>query len=360
MASIDSSVVYFVGVAEDRQSYDGLLKDSGVEWFDARRDEPRKLAAASAVVVDLPLGTVEAAKNVRHVLTDVKPGVPRLFAIDKNQRVEVVHAGVVGATSLCSRRVGVHELYRFLSDSLQQMHTPVAAAPVSALGASLSSIKSASGSLEDLFMAVTSGAAPDHAAIYAACDEVSDALKQDGLHPWLEAVRSHHQGTMQHCLIVSGVLTRFGQTAGMSDADIRTLTQVGLLHDVGKAVIPTSVLDKPGKLTADEFAVIKTHPYQGFKFLAKHGGVSADILSAVVGHHEYLDGSGYPYALSGKAIDDLVRIATVCDIYGALVEKRSYKPEMKPTDALAILESMASAGKVESALVQVLARSVQG
>lgn len=357
---MDTEGVVFIGTASDRDVYEPLLKKSAMRWFDVNSDDPGRLADVRAVVVDLPLDSVEAARHARQVLSGVKAGAPRLFAVDKNLRVEVVHAGAVGASAVCSRRVDEAQLRRFLHEHAPLADTGVPGQTETYTKASLDSIQSAAGSLEGLFHALTSGTAPDHAGVYAACEEVADALKQDGLQPWLEAVRSHHHGTLQHCLIVSGVLTRFGQATGMGENDVRTLTQVGLLHDVGKAVIPTSVLDKPGKLTADEFAIIKTHPYQGFKFLAKHGGVPANILSAVVGHHELLDGSGYPYALSGKAIENLVRITTVCDIYGALVEKRAYKAEMKPAEAIAILEGMASAGKVEGALVQVLAQSVQG
>lgn len=355
--------MFFVGTAPTKARYAQLLDATDMQWFEFGQDRPMQLADAVAVVVDLPLATVPEARKVRAALSGLKPGVPMLFVVDKGQRTEVVHAGAIGASAIANRPLAKPDLTKFLDQARKRQSLQRSASAQSRpaqQSESAISIRNAAASLDGLFKAVTAGDAPDHVKVYAACDEVATAISHDGLAPWLDTVRSHHQGTMQHCIIVAGVLTRFAQAAGMSDADVRMMTRVGLLHDVGKAVIPTALLDKPGKLTDEEFAVIKTHPYQGFKFLAKHGDVPQDTLAAVVGHHEYLDGSGYPYALTARAIDAQVRITTVCDIYGALVERRAYKAEMQPAAAIAILEGMVEAGKLEGALVRHLARAVLG
>lgn len=342
--------LYFIGEASARSRYQSLLTESGGQWFDFSQDPLSKLRKPMALVFDVTLASLPNVQRVQEIVQAVPRDVPRLFVVDKTQRIEVVHAGVIGATMVSNRPLPMRDLRYFLKHK---------GAPMVAGGeASVHSIESAAGSLESLFLAVTQGEAPDHVKVYAACDEVASAVSQDGLSRWLNTVRTHHQGTMQHCLIVAGVLTKFGQAAGMSDRDVQTLTRIGLLHDVGKAAIPTEVLDKPGKLTDEEFAVIKTHPYQGFKFLSRHGDVTPEVLAAVVGHHEYLDGSGYPYGIAGKAIGDLVRITTICDIYGALVERRAYKAEMSPRDAVGVLEKLAAEGKVEEPLVRVLRKSV--
>ncbi len=222
----------------------------------------------------------------------------------------------------------------------------------------MAAMSSASACLASALDSALTGAPIDYAGVDNACDEVAVTLNDDGLDPWLSAVRQHHQGTLQHCLIVAGIMTRFGQKVGMSAEDVKSLTRIGLLHDVGKASIPAALLDKPSRLTDEEFATIKRHPYLGFKFLNQHRALSTDELAAVVGHHEYLDGSGYPYGLMGRSIGDLVRITTICDVYGALIERRSYKREMSPEDALAIVTQMGQEGKVEMLLVRALRGSL--
>jgi HD-GYP domain-containing protein (c-di-GMP phosphodiesterase class II) len=109
------------------------------------------------------------------------------------------------------------------------------------------------------------------------------------------------------------------------------------------------VLDKPGRLDADERRLIETHPVVGYDTLKDSEGISAEVLDAVRHHHEYLDGSGYPDALSGERISDIVRILTISDVFSALIEDRRYKPPMPRQDAYGILSGMQ--GKLEKPLV---------
>jgi len=130
-----------------------------------------------------------------------------------------------------------------------------------------------------------------------------------------------------------------------------------LLHDVGKAVIPRHILDKPGKLSPEEFEAVKLHPAAGFDYLSKHGGVSPLVLDAVRHHHEALDGSGYPDKLRGEQISPLTRILTVCDIFAALVEARPYKQTRSPQEAISMLVDMSISSKVDYAAVRTLGGS---
>jgi len=189
-------------------------------------------------------------------------------------------------------------------------------------------------------------------------DEILTAISQVGIRDWLQTVRTIHEGTFQHCLIVTGLMTNFGLTLGMSKTDISTLSTAGLLHDIGKVRIPAEILDKPGKLTDEEFAIVRQHPVIGHDYLRVQAGMSPEILFAVRHHHEMLDGSGYPDGLGANRIGDLTRILTVCDIYGALVEHRAYKPQALPEEAMAVLFGMAENGKLEPALVNAMARTV--
>jgi HD-GYP domain-containing protein (c-di-GMP phosphodiesterase class II) len=122
-----------------------------------------------------------------------------------------------------------------------------------------------------------------------------------------------------------------------------------MFHDIGKAKIPLAILDKPGRLDAEERALIETHPAAGYEVLKGNIGISAEILDAVRHHHEYLDGSGYPDALSGASISDIVRILTISDIFSALIEQRPYRETMPREQAYEILRGMH--GKLETPLV---------
>jgi HD-GYP domain-containing protein (c-di-GMP phosphodiesterase class II) len=122
-----------------------------------------------------------------------------------------------------------------------------------------------------------------------------------------------------------------------------------MFHDIGKAKIPLAVLDKPGRLDDRERALIETHPAAGYDVLSGTAGISPEILDAVRHHHEYLDGSGYPDGLCAGSISDIVRILTISDIFAALIEHRTYKPDMPREKAYAILLDMK--GKLEMPLV---------
>jgi putative nucleotidyltransferase with HDIG domain len=170
-----------------------------------------------------------------------------------------------------------------------------------------------------------------------------------GLSSWLKTVRRHHEGTYQHCLLVTGIAVDFGLSLGLAKADIERLYSASMFHDVGKAKIPLAVLDKPGHLDAQERALIETHPVAGYEVLKGNADISLEVLDAVRHHHEYLDGSGYPDALCAASISDIVRILTISDIFAALIEHRHYKPTMPREQAYEIIRSMR--GKLERPLV---------
>lgn len=128
-----------------------------------------------------------------------------------------------------------------------------------------------------------------------------------------------------------------------------------MVHDIGKIRVPRELLDKPGKLSDAEFAVVKKHPGYGFDYLSKQARLPEEVLDMVLHHHEFLDGSGYPDGLSDRKIRDHVRILTICDIYGALMEQRSYKLPLAAPKAYAILKTMAAEGKLDRFMVDAFA-----
>src|SRR5258708_8788461 len=140
--------------------------------------------------------------------------------------------------------------------------------------------------------------------------------------------------------LVTGIAIDFGLSLGLAEPDIERLYSAAMFHDVGKAKIPLAVLDKPGRLDAEERALIESHAAAGYEVLKRNPGISPEILDAVRHHHEFLDGSGYPDALCGASISNIVRILTICDIFAALIEHRQYKPAMSGEQAYEILQTM--------------------
>lgn len=169
---------------------------------------------------------------------------------------------------------------------------------------------------------------------------ILDALTSWGIKPWIDTVRRHHDATYRHSLSVTGFAVMLCQALKTSQKDQRRVARAALLHDIGKAFIPVSILDKPGKLTDTEMTEIRKHPALGHQLLIQCGGFSDEVLDCVLHHHEMLDGSGYPDRLKGSEIADLVRIVTIADIFSALIERRAYRKPLPPEEALQIMKQM--------------------
>jgi putative nucleotidyltransferase with HDIG domain len=140
--------------------------------------------------------------------------------------------------------------------------------------------------------------------------------------------------TYMHSVAVCALMVALARQLGLNAEQTQSAGEAGLLHDLGKSVIPLEVLNKPGKLTDEEFAVIKTHPEEGLKLLLGSTGADEVALDVVLHHHEKLDGTGYPKRLKGPEISLFAKMGAVCDIYDAITSNRPYKTEWDPADSL--------------------------
>jgi putative nucleotidyltransferase with HDIG domain len=140
--------------------------------------------------------------------------------------------------------------------------------------------------------------------------------------------------TFQHSVSVSALMITFCRSLDMKPEQIREAGLGAMLHDVGKMKTPLDVLNKPGRLTDEEFAIMRRHPVDGYELLVAQGGLSETALHITRQHHERMDGSGYPDKLPGDQIDFYARMAAIVDVYDAISSERCYHKGMPPSEAL--------------------------
>lgn len=153
----------------------------------------------------------------------------------------------------------------------------------------------------------------------------------------ISKIKAFDEYTYTHCINVSILAVILGKRLGYSREKLELLGIAGLFHDAGKAVIPDNILNKPGKLTPDEMAIMRTHPVRGYQILKEQPGIPEEVLRGCLDHHEKFDGSGYPRGLKGDEISDFSRLLAVVDVYDALTSKRVYKDPMPPSTVLAMM-----------------------
>lgn len=140
--------------------------------------------------------------------------------------------------------------------------------------------------------------------------------------------------TYLHSVAVAGLMIALGKQLGLEGKDLKDAGIAGLMHDVGKALIPNEVLNKPGKLTDEEFEIMKAHPRKGWEVLNTAEGGNAVALDVCLHHHERVDGKGYPEGISGDKLTLFARMGAVCDVYDALTSNRCYKNGWEPAETL--------------------------
>ncbi len=319
---------------------------------------PDDLRHADQVIVDVDLRDMQTVDLLKHALDRVPEIRCRTFLVNDgaSERLLRVQANALGATRHMQRRYAMAELRREYSVTRRKARTEREAAELRKAPGGVS-ISKAGASLDALFEGLLADQPLSMQGVSQAAAGVLASIGEIGAAAWLETVRDHHEGTFQHCLLVTGVAASFANGAKLGPVQAGALVNAALLHDVGKAVIPRQILDKQGKLTPAEFDVVKQHPVAGYTYLARNGSISPVIMDAVRHHHEALDGSGYPDKLKGDEITPLTRILTVCDVYGALIESRPYKEPMSPKQAVSVLIDMTLTSKVDYGPVRTIAGS---
>ena len=165
--------------------------------------------------------------------------------------------------------------------------------------------------------------------------------------------------TAVHTAGVAATAVALAERLNFSPRELHLMRAAGYLHDLGKLSVPTRILDKPGKLTDEEFTAVKAHTYHTFRILETIGGMP-QISEWAAFHHERLDGTGYPFRHTGDDLTLGSRIMAVADVSTAVTEDRPYRKGMSPEESLAVLEGLAERGGLDGEVVGTLKRDRAG
>jgi len=166
-------------------------------------------------------------------------------------------------------------------------------------------------------------------------DQISSSvMRNPGALISLARLKSADDYTYMHSVAVCALMVALSRQLGFGESETRAAGMAGLLHDLGKALTPPEVLNKPGKLTDAEFAIMKQHPVEGHRLLAEAGAVGEVPLDVCLHHHEKMDGTGYPDRLPGDKITLFARMGAVCDVYDAITSNRPYKSGWDPAESI--------------------------
>ena len=185
---------------------------------------------------------------------------------------------------------------------------------------------------------IKQGETPELDAIYNSILDISNSVANSSdILTYMYFLQDFDDHTFHHSTNVSLLCKLMGKWLKCSEEDARILTIAGALHDIGKTEIEKGIINKPGKLTDEEFDRMKKHPIIGYNLLKNLDVPEAVKLSALM-HHEKIDKSGYPLGIDSSKINDFSKIVTICDIYEAMTAKRSYKEPMCPFKVIEYFE----------------------
>jgi HD-GYP domain-containing protein (c-di-GMP phosphodiesterase class II) len=169
-------------------------------------------------------------------------------------------------------------------------------------------------------------------------------------------LKSHDEDSYMHSVTVCALMISLAKQLSFNRRQMCEAGLSGLVHDVGKALVPMELLNKPGKLTADEYRLVKTHSQRGHALLAQSARPCAMAMEVCLHHHERMDGSGYPHGLTGDAISLFAKMAGICDVYDALTSNRAHRARLDPTSALRVMN--ARTGQFDPKLFQSFVKTI--
>jgi len=166
---------------------------------------------------------------------------------------------------------------------------------------------------------------------------VMTCLNSPSVFPNMTRLKDFDDYTFTHSLNVSIISIAIGRRLGKSQSELNLIGMAGIMHDLGKMKIPEKILNKPDKLTDEEFRIMKQHPVRGYDLLKYYTKLPEDVLLSVLQHHEKADGSGYPGGINEKQINPMAKIIAIADVYDAVTSDRVYHQGKSPAEALKLI-----------------------
>ena len=209
-----------------------------------------------------------------------------------------------------------------------------------------------------MFQEVRMGNAVDTGGARRLVEDISDSVARNpSALISMARIKTADDYTYMHSVAVCAMMVALARQLGLDEGRTRSAGLAGLLHDLGKAVMPPLILNKPGKLTEPEFDVMKSHPMEGHSMLLHGQKLDPVALDVCLHHHEKMDGSGYPKGLKGDEISLLAKMGAVCDVYDAITSNRPYKAGWDPAESLRKMAEW-SKGHFDPAVFQAFVKSM--
>jgi len=209
-----------------------------------------------------------------------------------------------------------------------------------------------------MFQEARMGKTVDATGAQRLVEEISDSVSRNASALIsLARLKTADDYTYMHSVAVCAMMIALARQLGLDETQTRSAGLAGLLHDLGKAAMPMQVLNKPGKLTDAEFAIMKSHPAEGHRMLMAVGTVDPIALDVCLHHHEKTDGSGYPEGLKDEQISLYAKMGAVCDVYDAITSNRPYKSGWDPAESLRKMAEWAN-GHFDQKVFQAFVKSL--
>ena len=315
---IKKHTVSYIAVYTDIQS---ALEDEIITIEQAEEIKKQKNQELQTKQKNQVAQTAQKEADIVPNSSELKKGIPNISTDDKNTAAtqpapEKKASGSVASENYKNRILNSEEFFEFakhFNNNLEAFHSE------------LNEIASTSKKVNvDELMDTTS-------------DVIKMASNSLQVFDILHNLRHYDDSTYAHSLNVSIICNVFGKWLKYSPEELKLLTVAGLLHDIGKLSIDPKIIKKPGKLTEEEFTIVKQHPLLGFRIL-KGKNVDSRILSATLLHHKKCDGSGYPDLPDSIPLTDFAKIVTIADIYEAMTANRVYRQGLCPFDVIKTLQ----------------------
>ncbi|MBN9428337.1 MAG: HD-GYP domain-containing protein [Burkholderiales bacterium] len=196
-------------------------------------------------------------------------------------------------------------------------------------------VKHAKTAVSQMFNEARMGRAIDQTVAKEVAEEIADSvMRNGGALISLARLKTADDYTYMHSVAVCALMVALARQLGLDEAQTRQAGFGGLLHDLGKMDVAAEILNKPGKLSAAEFELVKRHPRSGHRRMVEAGIADQVALDVCLHHHERIDGAGYPDGLRGEQLSLFARMGAVCDIYDAVTSNRPYKAGWNPAESI--------------------------